>query len=373
MALSSRLDREARRFYEFWADEMAAATMYRGIADVCEDEQREVFLSLAETEERHAAHWERILHDRGVERLPRLKLPLRARWLPRLARWFGVQAVLPIVLRGEAEDADKYRRVPEAPDSMAAQEQAHGRALAGLGGGGVSERIARSEGRHRTGAGNALRASVFGVNDGLVSNLALVMGVAGGTDGGDVVLLAGVAGLLAGAFSMGAGEWVSVRSQRELYEREIRVEAAELEAFPEEEREELVLIYRAKGIPADEARILADQIMSRPDTALDTMVREELGLDPSDLGSSWVAAFSSFFAFALGALMPVAPYFFAEGSAAFGAAAGLAGLALAAVGAATSIFTGRSALRAAVRMILIGAAAAAVTYLVGSAIGVTID
>src|SRR5215475_14712846 len=165
------------------------------------------------------------------------------------------------------------------------------------GGNTTGGRIAAAEGRHRAGVGGALRAVVFGVNDGLVSNFSLVMGVAGGTSNNSVVLLAGIAGLVAGAFSMASGEWISIRSQRELYENELRIEQAELSAFPEEERDELELIYRAKGVSAPAARDLVDAIMDQGDVALDTLAREELGLDPARLGSPWVAAFSSFFAF----------------------------------------------------------------------------
>ncbi len=256
---------------------------------------------------------------------------------------------------------------------MAAQERAHGQALADLTGeGSAGSRIAMTEGRHRVGAGGALRPAVFGINDGLVSNFALVMGVAGGTPDPTLILLAGIAGLVAGAFSMAAGEWVSVRSQRELYEREIAMEAEELEQFPEEERRELELIYRAKGIPDDEAAALVDRIMADENTALDALVREELGLDPGELGSAWVAAGSSFVAFALGAVVPVIPYLIGTGSAAFVAAAAASASTLFAVGAVLSMFTGKSAARSGLRMVLVGALAAAITYGIGTLVGVSV-
>src|SRR5690606_20308843 len=185
---------------------------------------------------------------------------------------------------------DRYRATAAAPPEMAAEEREHGRTLAMATGLGVGTALSLAEGRHRTSIGGSLRAAVFGVNDGLVSNLALIMGVAGGTTTPSTVVLAGVAGLVAGAGSMAAGEWISVRSQRELFEREIAVERAELEQFPEEEQRELELIYRAKGFSEEQARDLAEQIMADPEVALDTMVREELGLDPDDLGSPWLAA-----------------------------------------------------------------------------------
>src|SRR5207302_2062498 len=219
---------------------------------------------LAEAEERHAGHWERLLREAGVTDFPPPRRTLRTRVLSTLAHRFGADTVLPLVLRLEAADAAKYRDVAEAPETMSAEEMAHGRAVAALGGGGKGEQIARSEGRHRTAAGGALRAGVFGVNDGLLSNLLLIVGVAGGTSNRNIILLAGLAGLLAGAFSMAAGEWVSVQSQRELYEREISIEREELAEFPEEELDELILIYQAKGLSDDEAGALARRIMGRP-------------------------------------------------------------------------------------------------------------
>lgn len=361
------------RYREMWEDELVGAALYRALAEHADDSRRDVFLRLADAEERHAEHWAGLLADHGVTGLRPPRLPFRVRLLGFIARRFGSDAVIPMVLRLEAADAAKYRTVPEAPESMAASEEAHGRVLSALGSDSTGETIARAEGRHRTGVGGALRASVFGVNDGLVSNLALVMGVAGGSDTSDVVLLAGVAGLVAGAFSMAAGEWISVRSQRELYEREIAIEAMELEAFPEEEREELSLIYQAKGIPEAEAEALASRIMARPDTALDTLAREELGLDPGALGSAWVAAISSFLAFALGASVPVLPFVVSEGGAALGVAAVISGISLFGIGVLTTLFTARPAVRAGLRMVMVGAMAAAITYGIGSAVGVALD
>ncbi|MBW3562808.1 MAG: VIT1/CCC1 family protein [Actinobacteria bacterium] len=361
------------RFREFWEDELQAAALYRALAETVDGDRREVFLELADTEERHAAHWADLLRDEGVEDLDPPAPSLRTRTLAAAGRRFGVEAVLPVVIRAEAADADKYREVAAAPGTMADEEIAHGRALAALGGVETAgARIATSEGRHRTGAGGALRAAVFGVNDGLVSNFSLVMGVAGGVDDTGVVLLAGVAGLFAGAFSMAAGEWISVRSQSELYEREIAVEAEELRLFPEEERDELELIYRAKGLPRVEAAALADRIMADPDTALDTLAREELGIDPTDLASPWVAAGSSFVAFALGALVPLLPFLVATGTASVVAAAMICAVALFGVGASLSVFTGRPPVRSGVRMVAIGGAAAAATYAIGALVGVTV-
>ena len=188
-----------------------------------------------------------------------------------------------------------------------------------------------------------MRAVIFGVSDGLVSNLSLVMGVAGAATASNpsFILLAGIAGLLAGAFSMAAGEYISMQSQRELFERQIALERAEMEAMPEEEEAELAATYRAKGFTADEAARIAHRIFQDPETALDTLVREELGLDPDELGSPWGAAAGSFVAFAIGASIPVIPYLFGGGTAALVVSLGLSLVALFAVGAAVSLLTGR--------------------------------
>jgi VIT1/CCC1 family predicted Fe2+/Mn2+ transporter len=242
-------------------------------------------------------------------------------------------------------------------------------------GGVAGTTLARFEGRHRAVGGNALRAAVLGANDGLVSNFSLAMGVAGASGGGGVVLVAGIAGLLAGSLSMALGEWLSVQSARELYANQISVEAAELAAFPEEEEEELRLIYEAKGIEPAQAREVAHRIISGDQrVALDTLAREELGIDPEELGgSAWVAALTSFFLFGIGALVPIIPFFFTEGLVAIAAAAILAGLALFAVGVAITIVTGQGALRSGLRQLGFGLAAAAITYAVGTLLGVAVS
>lgn len=234
--------------------------------------------------------------------------------------------------------------------------------------------VADREQWHKAASGNSgtLRAAIFGINDGLVSNTSLVMGVAGADVGNSYVLLAGVAGLLAGAFSMAAGEYVSMQSQRELFERQIALERDELEENPDEERQELALIYQAKGIPRPDAERLAASLMRDKEVALDTLVREELGLDPDELGSPWGAAFSSFVAFAVGAVIPVVPYLLFAGFTAFVVSVLLVALALFGVGAGVSLLTGRGVLYSGGRMVLIGALAAGVTYLVGKLIGVSL-
>jgi vacuolar iron transporter family protein len=370
----SAVDSELVKYREMWADELGGAALYRALADHADEQRRPIFLSLAEAEERHAAHWAKLMRDAGVTDLKPPRLPFRIRVLRQLAKRFGTETVLPLVLRAEAADADKYRRVSAAPAAMAAQEAMHGKVVAAMRGGNTTGgRIAASEGRHRAGIGGALRAAVFGVNDGLVSNFSLVMGVAGGTSNRSIVMLAGVAGLVAGAFSMASGEWVSVRSQRELYENELRIEEQELEAFPDEEREELELIYQAKGVDPAEAKALVDNIMARPDVALDTLAREELGIDPGGLASPWVAAGSSFAAFAAGAFLPVVPFFFGSGVAAVATSAVLSVLALFGVGCVISVFTGRHAGRSGLRMAAIGAVVATATFLIGKLVGVGVN
>jgi VIT1/CCC1 family predicted Fe2+/Mn2+ transporter len=362
-------EKRIKRLREMYADECAGKALFTGLAEHAAGERREVFLNLAASEQRHAEHWERLLRDAGEEPKPP-RTPFRIRALVFLARHLGTEAVLPLMLRTEANEANRYRKQgSEATATMAAQEAAAGRTIAAMSGLPEGGTIARTEGRHRADVGGALRAVVFGVNDGLVSNFSLVMGVAGGTSGSSTVLLAGIAGIVAGAFAMASGEWISVNSQRELYENELRVEREELEAFPEEERAELFSIYRAKGIPEAEARVLVESIMHNDAAALDTLAREELGLDPNTLGSPWVAAFSSFTAFAVGAFLPVLPFLFSSGTAAVVTAMVLSVLALFGVGAATSIFTGKHAGRAGLRMATIGVVVAAITFGIGKLVG----
>jgi VIT1/CCC1 family predicted Fe2+/Mn2+ transporter len=368
---SKRESPHLQRFRRFHEHELAAAWLYRTLAELAKGEDKDTLRRLADAEDKHASHWAELVQRTGGSVAPLEQAPRRERTLAWIAKRFGLQSILPTLVRLEAADAGKYLDVPEAPTSMSEEEVRHGVDLATIGKSSPS-RIATIESRHRVGSGGALRAATFGVNDGLVSNLALVMGVAGGAGSGRFVLLAGIAGLLAGAFSMGTGEWISVRSQRELYEREIEIEREELEQFPEEERGELALIYMSKGLDRETATAVADRILATPEAALDTLAREELGLDPSSLGSPWVAALSSFVAFAFGALVPVLPFMFTLGGGALFAAAVLSGAMLALTGATISLLTGRSAVLSATRMVLVGAAAAAITYGVGSLIGVSL-
>jgi VIT1/CCC1 family predicted Fe2+/Mn2+ transporter len=226
------------------------------------------------------------------------------------------------------------------------------------------------EPHHRNIQGGAARAAVFGISDGLVSNVALILGVAGASPGAGVVRLAGLAGLIAGAVSMAAGEWVSMTAQAELLERELQMEALELRRRPEHERKELVQIYRSRGVEPETAEQLANEMMRDPDLALETHAREELGIDPNELGSPLAAAVSSFLAFAAGALVPLLPWFFGVGGAALATSIILSGLAALGVGAALARFTGRAVGRSAFRQLAFAAVPAAITFAIGAAVGV---
>jgi VIT1/CCC1 family predicted Fe2+/Mn2+ transporter len=361
-----------RRWRELLDSERDAATLYSRIAEAETGERRSIFEELAAVERRHAAHWEEKIRGAGQSVPPPGRPSTRTRLLAAAASRLSTSAVLPLIERAERADAGVYDADPDAAPGMAADEHGHARTIAKLiEGGRPSPRaqIARREPWHRGDRSGALRAGVFGVSDGLVSNTALVMGVAGSGVSHTVILLTGTAGLLSGSFSMAAGEYVSMASQREMYQREIALEAQELEEKPDEERDELVLLYRAKGLPRADAAKLADRIMADRHVALDTLTREELGLDLTQLGSPLIAAISSLLTFALGALVVIVPYFFGSGTAALVAAIALAAAALVGVGAGIGILNGRSAVRSGLRQLLLGGAAALVTFGIGHLIG----
>jgi VIT1/CCC1 family predicted Fe2+/Mn2+ transporter len=370
---------EIRRFRENLQGEVDGAAVYDALADAEKSEAvSAVYRELAKTERRHAAYWaDRLVQARAPKGRPVTPSP-RARILVWLSQRFGAGAVLPQIARDERRDSRHYDGQTDAVAAgIAHDEKSHARviqAAAERQGGLDGQTLARLEGRHSGGDGNSLRAAVLGANDGLVSNLSLVMGVAGAAAGGKVILLTGLAGLVAGACSMAMGEWLSVNSARELAQRQIDAEAQELKDAPELEREELVLIYRAKGLDEAAARTAAETLFQSKDAALDTLVREELGIDPNELGgSAWQAAAASFALFAFGAAFPVAPFLFIQGLPAQVASLLLSGVVLAGIGAATSIFTGRGLLYSAARQLLIGYAAAAVTFGVGRLIGVSVS
>ena len=360
------------RYRRNYLVEMEGIALYRSMAAAERDEKRAtIFEKLAQNEERHAQRWARLIRSAGGT-TPNYRPTLRVRLLGWLARSFGTRRVVPIISNMEARDEAGYMHQPEAA-GLPAEERAHSRALWLMSGGSPGPAsIVGTERWHLTSRGGSLRAAVFGVNDGLVSNFSLVMGFAGAEAKPEYILLAGVAGLLAGSFSMAAGEYVSIRAQREVFEQQIAMEQQELEMSPQEEEEELSLIYQAKGIPEQEAAALARRIVKNPKTAIDTLAREELGLDPSQLGSPWGAAVSSFVAFVVGALVPVLPYLFASGQSAWVASAFFSCLALFGVGALLSIFTARGPFVSGVRMLGIGLLVSAITYCVGWLLGVSV-
>ena len=362
-------DERTAQYREYLKEELKAAGLYLSLADVERDAARAlVFRSMAEAEMRHAARWAGKL---GMDKQTlRPAAPGFGDRLLRLgARLFGTHKIVPYLLKGEAKDIRAYAQDPEAKD-LVQDERGHEKDLQAL-----ADRAKdplsqiRGEKRHNVAGDGSLRAAVLGLNDGLVSNFSLVMGVAGGTGEPSFILVAGVAGLVAGAFSMAAGEYVSMRSQTDIYEHQIRLERAELEMWPEDEEEELALIYQAKGLTQEEARLIANRIMRHPEIAIDTKAREELGLDPNDLGSPWAAAISSFVAFAAGAVVPLLPYLLAVREGVVLWSAGLSALALIVVGGILASMSGRSPLWGAFRMLLAGGLAATATFIAGTVVG----
>lgn len=362
------------RYREFLADEADGVYMYEQLAEIEDSpELKDIYRQLARTEERHLDLWREQLEQAGED----ASIPApsrRIRLVMWMARRFGTDAVMPIIKTMETDATDMYVGVPVAEAAhLPEDELSHYRvfdALSKRRGGVSGSTIGRIESRHRAlGGGNALRAAVLGANDGLVSNLALVAGFAGASPGQGTIVLAGVAGLLAGAASMALGEWISVTASREAAEAQLRVEREELELAPEAEAEELALIYQAKGLPKADAERLAQTIIADPEHALSTLAREELGIVPEDLGSPWTAAVASFFLFALGAIIPVFPFFFGSGNWFVVAAALASGAGLFALGASITLLTGRAWLFGGSRQVALGLAAAVITYFVGGVIG----
>ncbi len=365
-----------KTFLEFREDELNSATIYEALAEIEKDERiREVYQRMASVERKHAQNWENKLLEEGIKP-PSYKPGFRIKALIWLAKRFGPEIILPSLQSMEKDGGSAYIKVDDATE-MARDEHTHALLLAQIKktvrGGLEGSALALMEGRHRSTGGNALRAAVLGANDGLVSNLSLVMGVAGATMDNQSILVAGIAGLLAGAFSMALGEWLSVQSSRELYENQVKIEAIEIDQSPDEEAEELALIYEARGIPSDQATQMAQKILQNKASALDTLAREELGIDPEELGgSAWEAAITSFILFAIGAVIPVLPYTFLEGTRAvlFSVIFSVIGLFL--LGAAITLFTGRSIWYSGTRMVIFGMLAAAITFGIGKLIGISV-
>lgn len=369
-------DRSAdiKRYKANLKDETDGAALYRLLAEAEGDVHlREVYERLAVSEDRHLALWQRMIEEAGGK-VPTYKASFKVRFLGWMARRFGTGVVSPIVTRMELSATSMYDNQPEAvAANLPAEERSHARLFREISeepGSGVVD-IAGLEGRHRGTSGNALRAAVLGANDGLVSNLSLVMGVAGAGPGRELVLLSGIAGWLAGALSMALGEWISVRSSTEAFERQVAIEREELELMPEEELEELTLIYRAKGLQEAQAREAATKILSNKETALSTLAREELGMSGDEHGDAWVAAVTSFLTFSVGAILPVIPWLFASGAVGITASAVASGIGLFLTGAIITLYTGRTVLFSGMRMLVFGLAAAAITFTIGRIIGVS--
>lgn len=382
---------DPRRFLRYLEAERSASLLYRALAQTVDGDRREALLELATIEDEHAEHWIEKLTENGiaVPPAPTSLDPSNAALVAR-ARGAGFADVLRHLEVAESDDAGMYDAEPEAPSSMSQDEREHIEvfqrmitsmetstpvAMPGPSGHRVLT-PADGEPWHRGDRTGSTRAAVFGISDGLVSNTALVMGFAGASTGNRTVLFAGLAGLLAGAFSMAAGEYVSVASQRDLFRREIDIEASELREKPAEEQKELELIYRAKGLDRDTAASVAAKIMSDPKTALDTLAREELGLDPDSLGSPVRVAISSFISFAIGACVVVIPYLFfmapgASTSIPLTIAIVLAVISMLLVGGVVGRLSGRGVVFSALRQFLWGSGAALVTFGVGHVIGVS--
>ncbi|HKU15478.1 MAG TPA: VIT1/CCC1 transporter family protein [Steroidobacteraceae bacterium] len=369
---------DIERFRANLVDELNGAALYNALAAAEHDpNRRDIFLQLAEAESRHARFWRDKLTAAGVADVP-FAPTLRTRVLSSLARRFGPRFVLPTVAAAEFNDRGKYLSQPDALP-ISAEERGHAAVVEAIAGparraSALGDEIGRAEPWHRRRAsGNNLRAAVLGANDGLVSNFCLMMGVAGAGTPTRTILLTGLAGLVAGACSMALGEWLSVTNARELATMQLDKEREEIEQTPEAEQHELALILQAKGVAKAEAQRAAAQIMQDKDAALDTLAREELGINPDELGGNpWSAAGTSFALFGAGALFPILPFLW-SGSTAVVASAVLSALALAGIGVLTSLFNGRTAGYSALRQVVFGCTAAAVTFAVGRVLGVSLS
>jgi VIT1/CCC1 family predicted Fe2+/Mn2+ transporter len=338
-----------------WDDEMRSAYLYRVVARKENSAERAaLFAKLAEEAEIQARIWAEDARRKGADVPARYRPDRRTRIVAHLVQRVGPRAMRGVLAAMKVRGLSVYTHgVPGHPVPTSIHEMAA---------------------RHRSvGSGGNLRAAVFGANDGLVSNCCLILGVAGAGAASPTVTLSGMAGLLAGAFSMAAGEYVSVRSQREMFEYQIAVERRELETYPEEEAEELALIYAARGLSESDAHQLASKTIASPELALDTLAREELGLNPDELGSPSGAAAFSFICFAGGAAVPLLPFLLGSGRIALAVCIGLTAASLFTLGAAISLFTGRSAFASGGRMLLIGGAAGAATWVIGKLLGVALQ
>jgi vacuolar iron transporter family protein len=356
--------------------EVDASYLYGILADHEEDPNiAEIFRQMSDIEKSHA------LAFMAKHNIPSEPFPSpsgRAKVLHSLGKVMGYDYILGVLMDTEKSLSNTIVKTRNKlkPDSSSISDTAHVTILRNLLDNQTKvsgSNLARFEKRHRSVGGNALRAAVLGGNDGLVSNFSLVMGIAGATSGNEEVLLAGLAGLLAGALSMALGEWISVKSSQELYENQMNLEMEELEVNPAGEEKEIALIYMSKGIPEDQARQMASEIMKDKGKAHEILVKEELGINSEELkGSAMEAAITSFLLFAVGAIIPVAPFFFLTGFTAIGISSAVSALGLFIIGSAITLFTGKSIWYSGIRQVLFGLGAAAITYGIGSLIGVQV-
>lgn len=358
--------------------EVDSAYLYQKLSEHYEDKlTKEVLRKMAEIEERHA---QKVLTKlRALQPNATLCGPsLRARLQIKLGKYFGYEFILSNLALLESQIANSTIEKKQAKgEAITGLENIHLNIIqniapqkrSGFSGGFLST----FEGKHKSIGGNELRAAVLGANDGLVSNLSLVMGVAGATSGNAQILIAGIAGLIAGAISMALGEWLSVQSARELYLKQIEIEAEELENSPEEEKSELALLYQAKGMSEEQALKLANDVIADKETALDTLVKEELGIDKATLGGSpYKAAAASFLLFAIGAIIPVLPFFFTHGRHATEMSLFISTIGLFLIGAAITLYTGKGIIYSGLRQVIFGLIAALITYGIGKALGTTL-
>jgi len=356
--------------------EVDASFLYGVLAEHEEDPNvAEIFRQMSDIEKSHA------LAFLAKNNLPAEPFPVpsgRAKMLEFIGKVMGYDYILGILMDTEKSLSNSIvnARNKLKPDSSSISDTAHVAILKNILNNQTKvsgNQLARFEKRHRSVGGNALRAAVLGGNDGLVSNFSLVMGIAGATSGNDEVLLAGMAGLLAGALSMALGEWISVKSSQELYENQIALEMEELEVNPAGEEKEIALIYMSKGIPEIQARQMATEIMKDKSKAHEILVKEELGINSEELkGSAMEAAITSFLLFGVGAIIPVFPFFFLSGSNAVILSAAVSAVGLFIIGSAITLFTGKSIWYSGMRQVIFGLGAAAITYAIGSLIGVQI-
>ncbi len=369
--------KNAKQFASSLQTEADASFLYSRIADAEKNtEVAGVFRQLAQIEHEHAVKMLEQIEKQGIA----ITMPppsWRARTLDRIGKIFGYDYVIGALMDTEKSITQAVvKQKTEQNKPVTGTENNHVVILQTLlrNRSKVSgESLSRMEGKHKTVGGNALRAAVLGANDGLVSNLSLVMGVAGATSGESGVLLAGLAGLLAGALSMALGEWISVKSSQELYERQMSLEMDEIVSNPEGEMKELALIYISKGIPEAMAHEMAQKTISDKDHAHEVLVKEELGINAEELkGSAWEAALTSFFLFAIGAIIPVAPFFWLSGYTSIALSVALSTVGLFIIGSAITLFTGKSIWYSGTRQVIFGLMAAAITFGIGKAIGVSI-